>query len=68
MPPMKMTAAIRVITAPMTQDGMPKAVLQVSPMELDCTIQPIKPRARMMATAKKPARKLPKRLGKAFLM
>ena len=32
----------------------------VEPMELDCTMQPMKPRARMMATAKKPARNLPK--------
>ena len=32
----------------------------VEPMELDCTMQPKKPSARMMATAKKPARNLPK--------
>ena len=32
---------------------MPKAVWKHSPMELDCTMQPMKPRARMMATAKK---------------
>ena len=52
----------------MTQEEMPRALLQVSPMELDCTMLPMKPRARMMATAKKPARKLPKPEGKAFLM
>ena len=47
-------------TTPTTQEGMPKAVWKVEPMELDWTMQPMKPRARMMATAKKPARNLPK--------
>ena len=36
----------------MTQAGMPKAVLQVAAIELDCTMQPMKPRARMMAHGK----------------
>ena len=43
-----------------TQVGMLKAVFMVEPMELDCTMQPMKPSARTMATAKKPARNLPK--------
>ena len=38
---------------PMTQAGMPKAVLHVWPMELDWTMQPMKPSARVMAMAKK---------------
>ena len=40
--------------------GMPKAVSMVEPMELDCTMLPKKPRASVMAMAKKPARNLPK--------
>ncbi len=47
-------------TTPTIQPGTPKAVEKVEPMELDWTMQPMKPRARMMATAKKPARNLPK--------
>ncbi len=39
---------------------MPKAVWKASLMELDWTMLPMKPRARMMATEKKPARNLPK--------
>ena len=58
-PPRKMMAQMATSTIPMTQEGMPKAVLKVEPMELDCTMLPIRPRARMMATAKKPARNLP---------
>ena len=53
---------------PTTTLGTPKAVNMASLMELDCTMLPIKPRARMMATEKKPARNLPKPLGKAALM
>ena len=52
----------------MTQVGMPKAVFMVSAMELDCTMQPMKPRAKMMATAKKPARNLPPFPLKAVVM
>ena len=59
-PPMKMTAQITTRTMPTIQDGTPKAVWKVEPMELDCTIQPKNPKARMIATAKKPARNLPK--------
>ena len=59
-PPRKMTAQITTSTMPMIQEGTPKAVSMVEPMELDCTMQPMKPSARMMATAKKVARNLPK--------
>ena len=52
----------------MTHVGMPKAVLQVEAMELDCTMQPMKPSARMMATAKKPARNVPNLPWNAVLM
>ena len=55
-PPRKMKAQMTTSTRPMTQEGTPKAVWKVEPMELDWTMQPMKPRARMMATAKKPAR------------
>ena len=47
-------------TTPTTQVGIPKAVFMVEPMELDCTMQPMKPSASTIATAKKPARNLPK--------
>ena len=53
---------------PTIQLGTPKAVSKVEPMELDWTMQPMKPRARMMATAKKPARNLPKPPWKAVRM
>ena len=55
-------------TTPTIQAGIPKAVSKVEPMELDCTMQPKKPRARMMATAKKPARNLPNAPVKAVVM
>ena len=58
-PPRKMMAQMITSTTPMIQAGMPNAVLKVEPMELDCTMLPIRPSARMMATAKKPARNLP---------
>ena len=67
-PPRKMNAQITTSTAPTIQEGMPKAVSKVEPMELDCTMQPMKPRASMMATAKKPARNLPKPPLKAVVM
>ena len=44
---------------PLTQPGMLNALVQLSAMELDWTMVPMKPSARMMATAKKPARNLP---------
>ena len=59
-PPTKMNPQITTSTMPTIQEGTPKAVSKVEPMELDCTIQPIKPSARMMATAKNPARNFPK--------
>ena len=59
-PPRKMTAQMTTNTIPMTQAGMPKAVSMVEPMELDWTMQPMKPSARMMDTAKKPAKNFPK--------
>ena len=67
-PPRKMTAQFTTRTMPMIQDGMPKAVWKVEPMELDCTMQPKKPSARMIATAKNPARYLPRSPLKAFVM
>ena len=60
MSPRKMKPAIITSAMPTTQEGIPKAVSAVDPMELDCTMQPKKPRARMIATAKKPAMILPK--------
>ena len=47
---------------------MPKAVWKHSPMELDCTMQPMKPSAKMMAMAKNVARNLPKPPLKAVVM
>ena len=65
---MKINAQITAIIAPMTHDGMPNAFWQLSPMELAWTIVPMKPRARTMAIAKKPAMNLPKALLNAFLI
>ena len=59
-PPMKMRAAMRATTMPTHQVFTPKALAKESPMELDCTMLPMKPRARMIATEKKPATNLPK--------
>ena len=67
-PPRKMKPQITTRTMPTIQLGTPKAVSKVEPMELDCTMQPMKPRARMMATAKKPARNFPKPPWKAVVM
>ena len=68
MPPRKIKPQITTRTIPTIQLGTPKAVWKVDPMELDWTMQPIKPRARMMATAKKPARNLPKPPWKAVVI
>ena len=57
---MKMIAQMMTRMIPTIQEGMPNAVAQVEPMELDCTIQPQNPSATMIATAKKQARNLPK--------
>ena len=67
-PPMNTMPARMTTARPMTQVGMPKAVFMVSAMELDCTMQPINPSARMMATAKNPARNLPRPPLKAVVM
>ena len=67
-PPRKMKAQMTISTMPTTQDGMPNAVSIVAPMELDCTMQPMKPSASVMATAKKPARNLPNLPWKAVVM
>ena len=67
-PPRKMNPQMTTSTTPTIQPGTPKAVEKVEPMELDWTMQPMKPRARMMATAKKPARNLPKPPLKAVVM
>ena len=67
-PPRKMAAQTPTRTTPMIQEGTPKAVSKVEPMELDWTMQPIKPRARMMATAKKVDRNLPRPPLKAVVM
>ena len=45
---------------PTVHPGTPNAVLNVAPIEFDCTIQPKNPRAKVIATAKKPARNFPK--------
>ena len=67
-PPRKITPQITTRMTPMIQEGTPKAVWKVEPMELDWTMQPKKPRARMMAMEKKPARNLPKAPLKAVVM
>ena len=67
-PPRKMIPQMTTSTIPTIQVGIPKAVLKDSPMELDWTMQPMKPRASTIATAKKPARNLPKPPLKAWVM
>ncbi len=57
-PPRKMMPQMMTSATPTIQEGMPKAVWKHSPMELDCTMQPMKPSARMMATAKKGGKEL----------
>ena len=58
-PPTKINAENTAHAIPTISGLTPKAVWKEEPMELDCTILPIKPRARMIATEKKPARNLP---------
>ena len=60
MPPRKINPQIITRRMPTNQAGIPKAVSQVEPMELDCTMHPKKPSASVMAMAKNPARTLPK--------
>ena len=58
-PPMNTTPASTTMMTPMSHTGMENAVFIVLAMELDCTMQPMKPSARMMETEKNPARNLP---------
>ena len=67
-PPKKMKPPATTMIRPMTQVGMPNAVLQVDAIELDCTMQPMMPSASTMATAKNPARNLPNLPLNAVLM
>ena len=64
-PPRKTKPAMAATITPMIHAGTPKAMLLVSPMELDCTMQPMKPSANVMAIAKNTASTLPKTPGKA---
>ena len=59
-PPRKMAAEMSATMMPTSTGETPKAVPKAAPMELDCTMLPMKPRARMMATEKKAARARPK--------
>ena len=67
-PPRKMTPQRTTSAMPTIHAGTPNAVSNVEPMELDCTMHPMKPSARMIATAKKPARNFPKPPLKAVVM
>ena len=58
-PPMKINPQIITRKIPTIQDGIPNAIWIVDPIELDCTMQPKNPRARIIAIEKKPARNLP---------
>ena len=59
MPPRKINAAITAITMPTKIGFTPKAFSKELPIEFDCTIFPINPKARIMATEKNPARNFP---------
>ena len=59
-PPRKMNAAMIAQTMPTTICGAPNAVLKATLIEFAYTMLPVKPRAKMIATEKKPARNLPK--------
>ena len=59
-PPRKMNAAMIAQMMPTTIIGAPNAVLNATLIEFACTMLPVKPRAKMIASAKKPARILPK--------
>ena len=58
-PPRKMNAAISAQAMSTTIGGMPNAVLNAALIELACTMLPVKPSAKMIASEKKPARNLP---------
>ena len=64
-PPKKITPAITARTMPTATGGTlifleVKTSENAAPMELDCTIFPINPRARIINTANSPARIFPK--------
>ena len=67
-PPRKMNPATSATATPTTIFGAPKALYMASLMELDCTILPMNPSARMSAAEKKPASTLPNRFGNAARM
>ena len=67
-PPRKMKAAMIATTTPTMRGSTPKALWKASPIEFDCTILPVKPSAKMIASEKKPARNLPNAPGKRALM
>ena len=67
-PPIKINALNNAQAIPTISGLMPKAVSNAEPIELDCTILPIKPRARIIATEKNTARNLPKAPLKAAFM
>jgi len=58
-PPRKMNAAMAATTTPTTSRFTPKALWNASPMELDWTMLPMKPSARMISTENTVARILP---------
>ena len=57
--PMNTNPASTAMMMPTIQGSMENAVFMVAAMELDCTMGPMKPRAMMTATAKKPASAFP---------
>ena len=67
-PPRKMKPAITAQITPMTTWGVPNAVLNATLIELACTMLPVKPSAKMIASEKKPARNLPNLPVKRALM
>ena len=67
-PPRNINEHITTRTIPMIHAGTPKAVSNVEPIELACTIHPINPSARVIATAKNPAMNLPSLPLNAFVM
>ena len=58
-PPRKMNAAMIAQMMPTTIIGAPNAVLNATLIEFACTMLPVKPSAKIIATEKKPARNLP---------
>ena len=58
-PPRKMNAAMAATMTPTTIRFTPNALWNASPIELDCTMLPIKPSARIISTEKTVASTLP---------